>query len=136
MLTSMSDIDAGRVVDRVGVDAPALYAVGDAAALGDAEIGALADHLARRIASPSMRSASLARSPTWAWVSPSAFTKVPMPPKNSRSTCAFRRRWISSAGVAVVLGNGEGALQPRRVKVIDFGAAPKMPPPAEISRLS
>ena len=38
-------VDAGRIVDRVGVDAPALERVGDAAALGDAEIGALADDL-------------------------------------------------------------------------------------------
>ncbi len=36
-------VDAGRVVDRVGVDAAALERIFDAAALGHAEIGALAD---------------------------------------------------------------------------------------------
>ena len=36
-------VDAGRIVDRIGVDAAAAERVFDAAALGDAEIGALAD---------------------------------------------------------------------------------------------
>ena len=35
---------AGRVVDRIGVDTPALLRVSDAAALGHAEIGTLGDH--------------------------------------------------------------------------------------------
>ncbi len=34
-------VDTGRVVDRVGVDPPALQRIGNAAALGDAEIGPL-----------------------------------------------------------------------------------------------
>ena len=38
-------IDAGRIVDEVGVDAPALPAELDPGRLGDAEIGALADRL-------------------------------------------------------------------------------------------
>ena len=36
-------VHAGRIVDRVGVDTAAGQRIGDAAALGDAEIGALAD---------------------------------------------------------------------------------------------
>ena len=36
-------VDAGRVVDRVGVDAPAAVRVLDAAALGEAQVPALAD---------------------------------------------------------------------------------------------
>lgn len=38
-------VDAYRVVDGVGVAAPALQTVGDAALLGNAEVCALADHL-------------------------------------------------------------------------------------------
>src|SRR5262249_41596289 len=37
-------VDAGRVVDRVGVDAPALARVSDPAALGHGEVGAFADY--------------------------------------------------------------------------------------------
>ncbi len=51
MLTSWSErVDAGRIVDDVGVDAcrPPSAAL-DAAALGEAEIGALADHLGAQV---------------------------------------------------------------------------------------
>ncbi len=43
-------VDAGRVVDEVGIDAPARQRVLDAAELGDAEIGALADHAGAHLA--------------------------------------------------------------------------------------
>ena len=42
-------IDAGRIVDEVGVDAPALLGELDAAGLGDAEVGALADDLGAHV---------------------------------------------------------------------------------------
>ena len=42
-------VDAGRIVDRVGVEPHAAQRRLDAAALGHAEIGALADHLAAQI---------------------------------------------------------------------------------------
>ena len=42
-------VDAGRIVDRVGVEAAAAQRRFDAAALGHAEIGAFADHLAAQI---------------------------------------------------------------------------------------
>ena len=42
-------VDAGRVVDRVGVDQPAVERVLDAAALGEAEVAALADHPAAQL---------------------------------------------------------------------------------------
>ena len=44
-------IDAGGVVDEVGVDAPAGARVFDAAELGNAEIGALSDHPAAQLSS-------------------------------------------------------------------------------------
>ena len=43
-------VDAGRIVDGVGVDAPALKGIFDAAELGGAEVGALAHHLGAQIA--------------------------------------------------------------------------------------
>ena len=43
-------VDAGRVVDRVGVDAAAAQRVLDAAALGEAEVAALADDLRAQLA--------------------------------------------------------------------------------------
>ena len=61
-------VDAGRIVDGVGVEPHAAHRRLDAAALGHAEIGALADHFARSSA-PVMRIASLARSPTASSVS-------------------------------------------------------------------
>ena len=42
-------IDAGRVVDRVGVDQAAVERVLDAAALGQTEVAALADHSAAQL---------------------------------------------------------------------------------------
>ena len=48
-------VDAGRIVDRVGVEPHAAQRRLDAAALGHAEIGALADHLARAARAPVMR---------------------------------------------------------------------------------
>ena len=53
----------------------------------------------QRSSAPLTRSESLARSPTSAWVSPVAFTYVPMPPFHSRSTGARRMVDISSVGV-------------------------------------
>ena len=43
-------VDAGGVVDRVGVDAHAVQRGLDAAALREAEVAALADHLAAQLA--------------------------------------------------------------------------------------
>ena len=43
-------VDAGRVVDRVGVDAPARLRVLDAAELRAAEVAALDEHLAAQLA--------------------------------------------------------------------------------------
>ena len=42
-------VDAGRVVDEVGVDPAALLGEDDARALGQAEIAALADHPAAQL---------------------------------------------------------------------------------------
>ena len=42
-------VDAGGVVDGVGVDEPAVQRVLDAAALGQAEVAALADHPAAQL---------------------------------------------------------------------------------------
>ena len=38
-------VDTGGIVDRIGVNAPALQRIGNAAALRDPEIGALSDDL-------------------------------------------------------------------------------------------
>ena len=43
-------IDAGGIIDRIGIDAAALERIFDAAALGHAEIGALADDFGAHIA--------------------------------------------------------------------------------------
>ena len=43
-------VDAGRVVDRVGVDAPARQRVLDAPELRAAEVAAFGDHLAAQLA--------------------------------------------------------------------------------------
>ncbi len=43
-------VDAGRIVDRIGVDAPAGAGIFDAPLLGDAQIGAFADHLGADLA--------------------------------------------------------------------------------------
>ena len=43
-------VDAGRVVDRVGVDATRRERRLDASALGEAEVAAFADHLAAQLA--------------------------------------------------------------------------------------
>ncbi len=56
-------VDPGRVVDGVGVEPDAALGGLDPAALGEAEVAALADHPARR-SQPSIRIASLALSPT------------------------------------------------------------------------
>ena len=75
MLTSWSEhVDAGGVVDRVGVDPHAAQRGLDPAELGEAEVAALADHPARAAAAPSTRIASLALSPTSAFDSVDALT--------------------------------------------------------------
>jgi hypothetical protein len=66
-------VDAGGIVDGIGVDAPAGERELDAPALGDGEVGALADHLGAQLAAVT-RIASLARSPTSASVSVEART--------------------------------------------------------------
>ncbi len=42
-------VDAGGIVDRVGVDATAAPGIGDAPELGEAKVGALADHRAAQL---------------------------------------------------------------------------------------
>ena len=66
-------VDAGAVVDRVGVDQATRERELDPAPLREAEVAALADDAARSSA-PSTRTASLALSPTSACVSACAFT--------------------------------------------------------------
>jgi hypothetical protein len=56
-------VDAGRVVDEVGVDAPPARANSIRPALGQAEVAALADHLGPQVRAVD-RIASLALSPT------------------------------------------------------------------------
>ena len=67
-------VDAGRIVDGVGVEPDAVLRRLDPAALRHAEIGALADHLAAQIVVAVVRIASLARSPTASSVSVEART--------------------------------------------------------------
>jgi hypothetical protein len=63
MLTSWSEVSTPAELSIASVLIAAAQRVLDAAALGEAEIGALADHLAAQLA-PLTRMASLARSPT------------------------------------------------------------------------
>src|SRR5438309_2351739 len=58
--------------------------------------------------SASTRTASLARSPTSAWVSAAAFTKVPMPPSQSMSAEAVKMAETSSGGVSASGGDAHG----------------------------
>ena len=81
--------DAGRIVDRVGVDAAALQRIGDAARCVTPRLAPSQTTLART--PRRRRGPSLARSPTSAWLSACALTKVPMPPKNNRSMSAVSR---------------------------------------------
>src|SRR5581483_5465516 len=106
----------------------------DAAALGDAEIGPLADHLgADRLAVDAQRIVGAVAD--LGMLSAAALTKVPMPPKNSRSTSAASRWRISSAGV-----RWSASMAKRRFISALTGIAlrlrSKTPPPGEISRRS
>jgi hypothetical protein len=79
----------------------------------------------------SMRTASLVRSPTSAWVSVDAFTYVPIPPFHNRSTGAASTALMSSFGVSV------RAVMPSRSRTSsDNGTAlaerGHTPPPLEI----
>ena len=88
----------------------------------------------QRSSSESTRIASLLLSPTSAWLSSRAFTNVPMPPFQSRSTGARSSVRISSFGGSAsafvwsaARSSGESG--------IDFALRGKTPPPAEM-RLS
>ena len=58
-----------------------------------------------------------------------------MPPKNNRSTGAFRIAFITSAGVTLVLLEAERGLR-LRDSAISLAARGNTPPPVEISVLS
>ena len=145
-------VDPGGVVDGVGVDPAVLGAllrhavddhrhgaharagVGDAAPLGEAEVAALPHARRREAAEPSTRIASLALSPTSALVSLEAFTYVPIPPFQSRSTSRgedrahqflrrhLRDRWARCPAATRTSG----------VIGIDFAERGYTPPPGEM----
>ena len=125
-------VDAGRVVDRVGVDPAAAERVLDPRALREAEVAALADDAAAELARASTRTASFAWSPTSACVSSRAFTNVPMPPFQSRSTGARSIARISSFGVSDS-SSTPSAARASGESGIDFAVRGNTPPPGEIS---
>ena len=127
-------VDAGAVVDRVGVDEPARERVLDAPALGEPEVAALADDPAAEVGAVD---ADARRSPCRRrrrCDSVRAFTNVPIPPFQSRSTGARSRREISSFGVRCATSSG----MPKRARTsgviaIAFAVRGYTPPPGEIS---
>ena len=127
-------VDAGRVVDRVGVDAHAVQRRLDAPALREAEVAAFADHLAAQIAAVDAH----------AVVGAVADLGV-----------RFRARLDVGADAAVVeqvhgrfqdgaqqlgrresLGRDAERRAGRGERGIDFSARAQTPPPAEISDVS
>ena len=86
----------------------------------------------QRSSSASTRTASFARSPTSACRSSRAFTYVPMPPFQSRSTGAQSRAWISSLGVSDSASTPSAARASAESGTV-FAARGKTPPPGEIS---
>ena len=86
----------------------------------------------QRSCAASTRTASLALSPTSAWVSDDAFTYVPMPPFQSRSTGARSSAAISSFGASCSASTSSAA-RTCGDSGIDFAVRGNTPPPAEIS---
>ena len=124
--------DAGRVVDRVGVDAAALQRVGDAAALRHAEIGALADHLgADRLAVDAQRVVGAVADLGMA-LAARLDKGADAAEQQQVDLGASADRRISSAGV-----RWSSAMPKTRfisaLIGIDFAARSKTPPPGEIS---
>ena len=91
MLTSWSEVStpAELSIESVLIRPPAARVL-DPAELGEPEVAALADAAHAQVVAVD-RIASLALSPTSAWVSVLAFTYVPMPPFQNRSTGAEDR---------------------------------------------
>ena len=85
-----------------------------------------------RRSSASRRTESFARSPTSACRSLRAFTYVPMPPFQSRSTGARRSARISALGVSRSASTPITARTSGEIG-IDLAVRGKTPPPAEIS---
>ena len=128
-------VDAGRIVDGVGVDAPALARIFDAAELRRAEIGAFADDLGAHLAAVDAHRVVGAVAGVDIGSAPHALMKVPMPPKNSRSTSAFSSALISSAGDSLSTSSPVSAFTSGD-SGISFSVRGKTPPPLEISDLS
>ena len=79
----------------------------------------------------SMRTASLVRSPTSASDSVDAFTNVPMPPFQSRSTGARRIALHQLVGGERPVADAEHARAPRRERSTDFALRGYTPPPGD-----
>ena len=127
-------VDAGGVVDRVGVDAPAGAARTRCAPRWVKPRLPPSPTTRQRSSGASMRTASFALSPTSASVSRDDFTYVPMPPFQSRSTGARRIALISSVGRQRARpSHAERARAPRGDSATDFGRARKDAAAAEIS---
>ena len=80
----------------------------------------------------SMRTASLARSPTSASVSVLAFTNVPIPPFHRRSTGARRMAETTSSGVGASTSSASTARAASEIGS-DFAWRGYTPPPAEMT---
>ena len=121
-------VDPCGVVDRVGEDASTRERVLDPATLGEAEVAALADDAGGE---PSVDSSASLPCLDVEVRLEDAFTNVPMPPFQSRSTSAVRMEWISS------FGGSASASTPSRRRTsgesgIDFAERGNTPPPDEI----
>ena len=82
-----------------------------------------------------MRTASLVRSPAAAWDSVAAFTYVPMPPFQSKSTGRRRIARMISFGVAAAVSMPSSA-RASPGSVIDLALRSNTPPPRDSARLS
>ncbi len=88
----------------------------------------------QRSSAASMRTVSLVRSPASALVSVDAFTKVPIPPFQSRSTGARRIALTTSSGVRGAARSTSPTPSTRRAasdRSTDFAARGYTPPPGE-----
>ena len=113
---AVGGVDARRVVDEVGVDPATRERVLDPPRCVKPRLPPSPTTRARTWL-PLMRTGSFARSPTSVWPSFVAFTYVPMPPFQSRSTGACSTHRITSAGRHLrgrVVGDREGLPRLRR----------------------
>ena len=98
-------VDAGGVVDEVGVEPAAGQRVLDAAALREAEVAAFADDLGAQLRAVDADARRWRGRRPRRWIRRLAFTYVPMPPFHSRSTGMLQDRADDLVGRAAAVAS-------------------------------